>query len=108
MAKSWLKRNFQAGTFFRMPLTYLVNHLSPYDKNKVLGRESPLFESWQNKKEKGICDRLDNGTSPRSIEPIRVNIHPTREMFYVNDGISRIRAFRKRRMKNIGALMGYY
>ena len=108
MAKAWLKRNFPAGTHFRMPLNYVVNHLSSYDKNKVLGRESSLFESWQSKKEKGICSILDNGVSPRSIEPIRMNIHLKREEFYVSDGISRIRAFRKKGIKSINTILGYY
>lgn len=108
MAKPWLKRDFQAGTYFIMPVNYIVNHLSPYDKNKVLGRESPLFESWQSKKERSICDRLNSGISPAKIEPIRVNIHSTREEFYVSDGISRIRALRRKKIKSIRVLMGYY
>jgi len=108
MTKSWLKRDFKEGTIFRMPVRYLVNHLSSYDKNKVYGGNDPAFEAWQGKKEKGICSKLDSGISPSRIDPIRVNIHPAREEFYVADGISRIRAYRRKGIKSINAIMGYY
>jgi len=108
MAKQWLKRDFQDGTKLRMPLGYLVNHLSRYDKEKVLDTGDPHFDSWQGKKEKSICDKLDSGILPSSIDSIRINIHPIREEFYVCDGISRIRAYKRKGIKSINAIMGYY
>ena len=108
MAKQWIKRDFKLDTQFRMPISYIVNHLNPYDKNKVYGKENPLFEAWQSKKEKNICDKLDAGVKPAQLGPIRLNIHPTKEMFYVSDGISRIRAFKEKKLKGIEVKMGYY
>lgn len=100
--KPWLKRNFKDDTHFYMKVGYIIKHLDKPDKKKVEGKSSFFHqEDWQNKKEKKIHKALDSGKNHSKFDPIRLAIHTKREQFKVGDGISRLRAFKKRKIKKI-------
>jgi hypothetical protein len=101
-SKPWLKRNFEGTRSFRMDVKYIIRHLDSSDKNKILGR--PILghqEKWQSGKEKSVLERLDKGKNPRSFEPIRIVLHEKKHEFRLDDGISRLRAFYRRKIKKI-------
>jgi hypothetical protein len=101
-SKPWLKRNFEGTHHFKMNVRYIIKHLDSFDKNKILGKS--IFghqEKWQSGKEKSVLERLDKGKNPRSFEPIRLVLHEKKQEFKLDDGISRLRAFHRRKIKNI-------
>lgn len=97
MRKPWLRRNYKSVTF-KMSVSYILHHLGKYDLDKVYRPND-----WQDAKEKKVLSWLDAGKNPFSIPPIRIVLHAQREEFRVEDGISRLRAFRKKGISSIYA-----
>lgn len=97
--KPWLRRNYKSATF-KMSVPYIIRHLGRYDYGKVTGSNE-----WQDAKEKKVLTLLDAGKNPYSLPPIRLVLHEKREEFRVEDGISRLRAFSKRGIRKIYALV---
>lgn len=86
MSKPWLDRSYDAKIFV-IPIPYLIRHLSVEDKHKVLGMAQS--EKWQQAKEQAVKDSI---ASNKIIKPVKLVLHPHRDEFRVDDGISRIRA----------------
>jgi hypothetical protein len=101
LRKPWIRRNYTREVF-ALKISYLVRHLSAADRRKVRGNS--FFgheEKWQSAKEKKVSEMLARGVNPGSFPPIRLVLHSQREEFRVDDGISRIRAFKMHRIKRI-------
>ena len=94
--KPWLKRDYENKEYY-MKLKYLIKHLNHYDKKKV---KSPNHK-WQNDKVQTIIKNLNEGVKAQNYDPIDLIIHETKEEFKVNDGISRIKAFKTKKIKKI-------
>ena len=100
-SKRWLNRNFRDGTVYVMKVKYVIWHLHPYDKRK-LGASWSLHERiWQDSKAVSVMRELEAGKDPLRFKPLDLILHKTKEEFKVNDGISRLKAFRKKRIKYI-------
>ncbi len=100
--KPWLKRKFKDNTVFEMKIDYIIKHLDKPDKKKVEGKVSFFHqEDWQNKKEQKIHKALDSGKKHSKFDPIRLALHTKKEQFRVGDGISRLRAFKKKEIEKI-------
>jgi hypothetical protein len=97
LRKPWLRKGYRSVTF-RMKVNYILRHLGRYDLGKIY-----VNSNWQDAKEGKVLEQLDSGRSPLSIPPIKLVLHNKKEEFRVEDGISRLRAFRKRRIKYIYA-----
>lgn len=101
--RPWLKRNYNKKIFF-VKVKYLIRHLDSHDKDKIKGRTSFSHqENWQDAKERQVLAFLEKGKDPLSFEPIRLVIHESREEFRVEDGISRLRAFYRKKERLIRA-----
>lgn len=99
--KPWLKRNFKSKIFY-MNVDYIIKHLDLHDKKKVKGLVRFIEQKiWQDRKEEGVIDQLEKGKDPLSLDPIRLVLHTFREEFRVEDGISRLKAFKKKNIKKI-------
>ncbi|MFH0869773.1 MAG: hypothetical protein V1866_01810 [archaeon] len=99
----WLKRDYTKKVFF-IKVKYLVKHLGNHDKDKILGRTSfDHQEKWQDTKEQKVTAFLEQGKDPLDFEPIRLVIHESKEEFRVEDGISRLRAFYRKKERLIRA-----
>ena len=102
----WLKRNFNNNKLFYIKVKYIIKHLDPRDLNKIKGITQFIKgEVWQSKKEKKIIEQIDGGKDTLSFNPIRLVLHKFRDEFRIEDGVSRLRAFRKKRIKKIGVYL---
>ena len=95
--KPWLKRNYTKKLFF-MKLDYIISHL--YRNDRIKMEEKGV---WQEKKTIAVIRQLEAGKNPLKFEPIRLVLHKFREEFRVDDGISRLRAFKIKGIKIIMA-----
>lgn len=95
--KPWLKQNYSEGVF-DIPIKYLIKHLDHRDLLKVISEES----DWQNKKTASAIKDIQLG---KSSTPIRLSLDFTKHSFRVDDGISRIRAYSKLRIKKISCFV---
>ena len=93
--KPWLKRNYTKKLFF-MKLDHIISHL--YRNDRIKMEEKGV---WQEKKTIAVIRQLEAGKNPLKFEPIRLVLHNFREEFRVDDGISRLRAFRREKIKII-------
>jgi hypothetical protein len=95
--KPWLKRNYNNKIFF-IKVKYVIHNLYPLDRIKIEGKDK-----WQEKKTAAILGQLQSGKNPFEFEPIRLILNNSKEEFRVDDGISRLRAFRDKRIGIIKA-----
>jgi len=94
----WLRRDFEYFTEFVLSVDYVIDHLILLDSVKM------IYDSeWQMHKERYIIGEIERGVDPLEIRPITLCLHPHREEFAVNDGISRLRAFKVKDIPNIRA-----
>ncbi len=98
--KSWLNRSFPDNTLFVMKVNYIIQHLDKYDKHKVFSHNA-----WQEKKESNVIYDLEKGRNPKHFKPVRLVLHKTRHKFRVEDGVSRLRAFKRRNISKIRVLL---
>ena len=84
-----------------MKVKYIIGHLDKHDKNKVIEIDFLPQEKWQKGKEEKIIKLLESGMNPLKINPIRLAFHESKEEFRVQDGISRLRVFRKKKIRYI-------
>ena len=95
--KPWLKRNYRLA-IFRMKVSYVIKHLGMFDKKKIFSSSG-----WQQLKENKVLLQLKEGANPKSFDPIRIVLHEKKEEFRVEDGISKLRAFKKKKINKIYA-----
>ncbi|MBN2566628.1 hypothetical protein JXB02_00910 [Candidatus Woesearchaeota archaeon] len=103
--KPWLKRDFKDYAEFHPKVGYVIRHLDRHDRKKVEGKAGKQFESWQAAKELSVITDPENGRGWRHFKPADLIIHPTEELFRVNDGISKLRAFRRKGVPRIRATL---
>jgi len=99
--KRWLNRNFRDGTVYAMNVKYVLWHLNPYDKRKLGASWSERERIWQDAKAVSVMKEMEAGKDPLRFPPIRLVLHESKDEFKVEDGISRLKAFRKKRIKKI-------
>ena len=93
--KPWIKREYKQKIFF-MKVNYIIKRLYPGDRIKIEEKGG-----WQEKKTIEVIKQWEAGKNPLKFEPIRLILHTFREEFRVEDGISRLRAFRAKGIKVI-------
>ncbi len=92
--KPWLKRNYNKKQFIMKP-SYIVKHLE-YGRDKVDFLRSFVGKKpWRDKKVKVIIEQLRAGKNPLSFQPMRLLLHRFKEEFRVDDGLSKLIAFRE-------------
>jgi hypothetical protein len=92
--KPWIKRDYTKKIFF-MKVNYIIKHLDSRDKIKI------KQGGWQERKTITVIREIEAGKHPLKFEPIRLVLHNFKEQFRVEDGISRLRAFRMKGIKII-------
>ncbi|MBR9677512.1 hypothetical protein GOV04_05200 [Candidatus Woesearchaeota archaeon] len=103
--KPWLKRDFRANTEFVLKTKYVIRHLNHHYKEQILGFNDERFEKWQGKKIASILEAIKNGKHWQEFTPIKLTLDPKRDVFLVHDGLSRLRAFKQKRVKYIRATL---
>lgn len=98
LGKPWLRRDYRKPVTFKMGVNYIIRHLGKIDQGKIYASSD-----WQDAKEKTVSSSLAAGKKWSSFAPIKLVLHDKREEFRVEDGISRLRAFRKKGVDKIYA-----
>jgi hypothetical protein len=97
--KPWLKRNFKEKQF-GMSVSYVVKHLDPMYKQRITSTDS-----WQTTKTEKVLEYLEKDPHYVLRNPPRLVLHDTKELFRVDDGISRLRACLKKGIKTITIIL---
>lgn len=97
--KPWLKRNYKEKEF-GLSVNYIIKHLDPLFKERILSKDS-----WQTTKTIKILEYLEKDSHYILRNPPRLVLHDSKEVFRVDDGISRLRACLKKGIKSIVVIL---
>ena len=110
---NWLKRQFNDSDIFLLNTDYIMEHLTFVDVIKSSTNsdywrkkgniQATNFMLWQEGKEARLEKIFCELTNPLEINPIKLALHPTLELYSVISGISRLRYFNKNKIANIQA-----
>ena len=107
----FLKKGFNDGEVFLLNTDYILEHLifedviksstnSNYRRERG-NKQATNFMLWQEGKEARIEKVIDELLNPLDIDPIKLRLHQTKELYTVIDGISRLRSFNKNNITTI-------